>query len=142
VLYRVAEDTRNLALFRKKTQVCWVVVEGSRNTNQWNGRILDAAEAADIRGKPAEPPATPMPLKGNDRRILEVLADHRGELLTQEQIEGAILKKRIPGVNVGLRTIQRRLPILCEWGLVARPAGGRSGYLITDPGLAVAHSGG
>ena len=61
VLYRVAEDTRNLDLLRGPTQVCWVVVEGSTHTGQWSGRILDAAEAATVReGKPARAKGGPV----------------------------------------------------------------------------------
>ena len=66
--------------------------------------------SADLGG--AKSAATPLALKDSDRQILEVLADNQGKLLTQETIEGKILQKRIPGVNVGLRTIQRRLKSL------------------------------
>jgi len=53
ILYRVAEETWNLKLFRGKTQACWVVVEGSTHTNEWSGRILDEQEAAAVRDSQA-----------------------------------------------------------------------------------------
>ncbi len=77
VLYRVAEDTRNLDLFRSKEQLSWVVVEGSRNTNQWAGRILDADEAAAVRkskgrtaGKPIQ---QAIPLTEREQQIADLI---------------------------------------------------------------------
>lgn len=69
-----------------------------------------------------------------DWAILTSLAKASPRLLTQEQIEGAI-----PGLAVALRTIQKRLPILVEKGLVCQPEGKRSGYGATCAGLELAN---
>ncbi len=89
----------------------------------------------DLCGKRPSQPASAIVLKSNDLAILVTLADANGELLTQEQIENAILRKNPKG-RVSLRTIQARLPRLYDAGLAIRPEGQNSGSTITKAGLA------
>ena len=128
----------------------WKKLSGLRPPTLWNSvEWRRAAQLAGYSGAQEETiidgliarytPTNPMApgfTKDSDLIILEVLADNQGKLLTQEKIAGAIDAKRIPGVSVGLRTIQRRLKILCDCGFVVQPAGKRSGYQITQAGLA------
>ncbi|MBU4273724.1 MAG: hypothetical protein KKA28_17825 [Planctomycetes bacterium] len=52
ILYRVAKDTQtrdtSLSSLAKK-QVCWVVVEGSQITNDWDAQLISEDKAVEIR---------------------------------------------------------------------------------------------
>jgi hypothetical protein len=141
ILYRVAETTRNLDLFRGKNQVCWVVVEGSTLTNQWSGRILDAAEAAAVKkqatNKQKASPRRKVDLDGSDTEILRLLKESQPTLLTQPELEAASYAARRADrtrKGVSVRTIQRRLPELKKKGLVDQPKGQGHGWGVTAKG--------
>jgi hypothetical protein len=84
ILYRVAEDTTNLGLFRNKAQVCWVIVEGSVHTNKWSGRILDSAEAAQLlpatRKRRAGKPPKPRPLTARQTEVIQIVGNCNGNI--------------------------------------------------------------
>ena len=77
-----------------------------------------------------EAPPAMVHLTEEDSAILNALAKAHPKLLTQKQIEGT-------GLDVSNRTIQSRLPILLNKGLVCLPEGKRSGWGLTTPGLKI-----